>query len=203
MHHAGQCQWGRWVNDKMSNDTATSTTSGTTTTLATTSAPDTTWKWSDGRHGPCPCVKWLLRREGPPTESERVQKPGENVNQTAKWRPRRLQKSESAATTRPRSRLRCPTSQIRSWALSLVSSPNACSWSCTVKVSVATTANFPAIKPPKSTPFDCYQADNAVVNGDTQFAELSTLIAGETDAVDFFSSSESRQAPVGSRCVSD
>ena len=50
-----------------------------------------------------------------------------------RWRPRRLQKSESATTTRPRSRSRCLTSQNRSWALSLVSNQNARSWSCTVK----------------------------------------------------------------------
>ena len=36
---------------------------------------------------------------------------------------------------------------------------------------------------------------------DTQFAELPTLVAGETDTVDFFSSSETRRASVGSRCV--
>ena len=34
------------VNDKMSNDTATSATSGTTATLAAASALDTTWKWN-------------------------------------------------------------------------------------------------------------------------------------------------------------
>ncbi|KAF8549007.1 RNA polymerase I associated factor, A49-like protein [Imleria badia] len=60
-------------------------------------------------------------------------------------------------------------------------------------------ANFPAIKPPKSTPFHCYQTEKVTVDEDTQFAELPTLVAGETDAVDFFSSSETRRASVGSR----
>lgn len=132
---------------------------------------------------------------------EQYAKSGENVNQTVKWRPRRLQKSESATTTRPRSRSRCLTSQNRSWVLSLVSNKSARSWSCTVKVSFATTANFPAIDPPKSTPFHCYQTEKASVDEGTQFAELPTLVAGETDAVDFFSSSESRRASAGSRCV--
>jgi len=69
-------------------------------------------------------------------------------------------------------------------------------------VSVATTVNFPAVKPPTDTPFDCYQTENAPADEDTHFAELPTLVAGETNAVDFFSSSESRRASVGSRCVS-
>ncbi|KAH0833916.1 RNA polymerase I associated factor, A49-like protein [Lanmaoa asiatica] len=59
--------------------------------------------------------------------------------------------------------------------------------------------NFPAINPPKSTSFHCYQTEKAAVDEESQFAELPTLITGETHAVDFFSSSESRQVPVGSR----
>ncbi|KAG9308698.1 Rpa49 subunit specific to nuclear RNA polymerase I [Chiua virens] len=59
--------------------------------------------------------------------------------------------------------------------------------------------NFPAIKAPKSTSFDCYQTEKVPVNEDTHFADLPTLIAGETDVVDFFSSTESRRTSFGSR----
>ncbi|KAI9573483.1 Rpa49 subunit specific to nuclear RNA polymerase I [Boletus coccyginus] len=59
--------------------------------------------------------------------------------------------------------------------------------------------NFPAVKPPTSTPFDCYRTEKASADEDTHFAELPTLVAGETNAVDFFSSSEGRRASVGSR----
>ncbi|KIJ61208.1 hypothetical protein HYDPIDRAFT_97072 [Hydnomerulius pinastri MD-312] len=65
-------------------------------------------------------------------------------------------------------------------------------------------ANFPSIKPTKSTTFKCYQtAKKAKTSADDEedgnFAELPTLIAGETDAVDFYSSDETQRASVGSR----
>ncbi|KAF9228125.1 RNA polymerase I associated factor, A49-like protein [Gyrodon lividus] len=65
-------------------------------------------------------------------------------------------------------------------------------------------ANFPAIKPSKSTTFKCYQTSkkaraSANSDGDLDFAELPTLIAGETDTVNFFSSEETQRASVGSR----
>ncbi|KIK92192.1 hypothetical protein PAXRUDRAFT_147843 [Paxillus rubicundulus Ve08.2h10] len=65
-------------------------------------------------------------------------------------------------------------------------------------------ANFPAIKPSKSTTFKCYQTSKktkASADGDEDgdFAQLQTLVAGETNVVDFFSSEESQRASVGSR----
>ncbi|KAL4071601.1 RNA polymerase I associated factor, A49-like protein [Scleroderma yunnanense] len=64
-------------------------------------------------------------------------------------------------------------------------------------------ASFPAAKPSTSTTFDCYRIANKRKTtedvGELDFAELQTLIAGETDAVDLFSSVETRRATVGSR----
>ncbi|KAH7882046.1 Rpa49 subunit specific to nuclear RNA polymerase I [Phlebopus sp. FC_14] len=65
-------------------------------------------------------------------------------------------------------------------------------------------ANFPSIKPSKSTTFKCYQTakrPEATMDEDeeTNFAALQTLIAGETDAIDLYSSDETRKASVGSR----
>ncbi|KAG6331705.1 hypothetical protein ID866_7385 [Astraeus odoratus] len=64
-------------------------------------------------------------------------------------------------------------------------------------------ANFPSVKPTKSTTFQCYRTENndgaADDNKDVDFADLATLIAGETDAVDLYSSSETPRASVGCR----
>lgn len=55
-------------------------------------------------------------------------------------------------------------------------------------------AHFPSVKPSKSTAFSCYQTgDNAKTLGDTddaEFADLPTLVAGETDSVDFHSANQ-------------
>ncbi|KAJ8586617.1 RNA polymerase I associated factor, A49-like protein [Rhizopogon salebrosus TDB-379] len=62
--------------------------------------------------------------------------------------------------------------------------------------------NFPSVKPTKSTPFKCYRTQTQkrkADNGDVPFAEMPLLIAGETEAVDFYSSDETRRASVGSR----
>ncbi|EIW76612.1 Rpa49 subunit specific to nuclear RNA polymerase I [Coniophora puteana RWD-64-598 SS2] len=66
-------------------------------------------------------------------------------------------------------------------------------------------ANFPSVKPSKTTSFKCYKLSHGTSKSktedeeDTSFAEMPTLIAGETDAVEFFSSDETRQASSGSR----
>ncbi|KIM53244.1 hypothetical protein SCLCIDRAFT_1222967 [Scleroderma citrinum Foug A] len=64
-------------------------------------------------------------------------------------------------------------------------------------------ANFPAATPSTSTTFDCYRTvdkKNTTEDvGDVDFAELRTLIAGETGAVNLFSSAETRRASEGSR----
>lgn len=55
-------------------------------------------------------------------------------------------------------------------------------------------ANFPSVKPSKSTTFSCYQTrGNAKAVGDAddaEFVDLPTLIAGETDSVDFHSANQ-------------
>lgn len=38
-------------------------------------------------------------------------------------------------------------------------------------------------------------------NEDMPFAEIPMLVAGETEAVDFYSSEETRRGSLGSRCV--
>ncbi|OSX57880.1 hypothetical protein POSPLADRAFT_1155569 [Postia placenta MAD-698-R-SB12] len=57
-------------------------------------------------------------------------------------------------------------------------------------------ASFPAVQPPQGTSFKCWRRDK---NGKTDepFASQDTLIAGETDAVEFFTSSEAKEASVG------
>ncbi|OAX37723.1 Rpa49 subunit specific to nuclear RNA polymerase I [Rhizopogon vinicolor AM-OR11-026] len=61
-------------------------------------------------------------------------------------------------------------------------------------------ANFPSVKPTKSTPFKCYRTHKKKSdNEEVPFAETPLLIAGETEAVDFYSSEETRRASVGSR----
>ncbi|KAH7920228.1 RNA polymerase I associated factor, A49-like protein [Leucogyrophana mollusca] len=64
-------------------------------------------------------------------------------------------------------------------------------------------ANFPSIKAPKSTPFKCYltqaRAEGEIGGEERPFAELPTHIAGEADAVDFYTSAETRRASVGCR----
>ncbi|OJA20553.1 hypothetical protein AZE42_07068 [Rhizopogon vesiculosus] len=61
-------------------------------------------------------------------------------------------------------------------------------------------ANFPSVKPTKSTPFKCYRTQKKKSdNEEVPFAETPLLIAGETEAVDFYSSEETRRASVGSR----
>lgn len=65
-------------------------------------------------------------------------------------------------------------------------------------------ANFPSVKPTKSTSFKCYRTQTQKTKADNEevpFAEMPMLIAGETEAVDFYSSEETQRASVGSRCV--
>ncbi|KIO01880.1 hypothetical protein M404DRAFT_28390, partial [Pisolithus tinctorius Marx 270] len=55
-------------------------------------------------------------------------------------------------------------------------------------------ANFPSVKPSKSTTFSCYQTTDdkkAVGNSDdAEFVDLPTLLAGETDSVAFHSANQ-------------
>ncbi|KAF9239431.1 Rpa49 subunit specific to nuclear RNA polymerase I [Melanogaster broomeanus] len=60
-------------------------------------------------------------------------------------------------------------------------------------------ANFPAIQPSKSTTFKCYQTSKKAIASADGDEDSPTLIAGETDAVDFFSSEETQRASSGSR----
>jgi DNA-directed RNA polymerase I subunit RPA49 len=87
-----------------------------------------------------------------------------------------------------------------------------CRWSSESKASIHAKpvvhphppVNFPSVKPTKSTPFKCYRTQTQkrkADNGDVPFAEMPLLIAGETEAVDFYSSDETRRASVGSRYV--
>lgn len=63
-------------------------------------------------------------------------------------------------------------------------------------------ANFPSIKPTKSTSFRCYKTHTKKPTTDNEempFVEIPMLIAGETEAVDFYSSEETRRAALGNR----
>ncbi|KAG1838570.1 Rpa49 subunit specific to nuclear RNA polymerase I [Suillus subalutaceus] len=63
-------------------------------------------------------------------------------------------------------------------------------------------ANFPSVKPTKSTSFKCYKTQTQKPTTDNEempFVEIPMLIAGETEAVDFYSSEETRRGSLGSR----
>ncbi|KAG1733711.1 Rpa49 subunit specific to nuclear RNA polymerase I [Suillus lakei] len=63
-------------------------------------------------------------------------------------------------------------------------------------------ANFPSVKPTKSTSFKCYKTQTQKPTMDDEempFVEMPMVIAGETEAVDFYSSEETRRGSVGSR----
>ncbi|KAG2143922.1 Rpa49 subunit specific to nuclear RNA polymerase I [Suillus cothurnatus] len=63
-------------------------------------------------------------------------------------------------------------------------------------------ANFPSVKPTKSTSFKCYKTQTQKPTTDDEekpFVEIPMLIAGETEAVDFYSSDETRRGSLGSR----
>ncbi|KAL4253801.1 RPA49/POLR1E RNA polymerase subunit family protein [Abortiporus biennis] len=57
-------------------------------------------------------------------------------------------------------------------------------------------ASFPAIQPPKNTPFKCYYR-RGDAETDLPFASQSTLVAGETDTVEFESNMESQNSSAG------
>ncbi|KAH9837707.1 RNA polymerase I associated factor, A49-like protein [Rhodofomes roseus] len=57
-------------------------------------------------------------------------------------------------------------------------------------------ASFPALQPPKKTSFRCWRRDKHV-DGTEAFASQDTLVAGETETVEFSTSGESQQASVG------
>jgi DNA-directed RNA polymerase I subunit RPA49 len=65
--------------------------------------------------------------------------------------------------------------------------------------------SWPALEPSKSTPFKCYLrkkqegGKEQKKEGEEEFAKQDTLVAGETESVEFFSSSETKVASVGSR----
>lgn len=63
--------------------------------------------------------------------------------------------------------------------------------------------HFPSVRPSKSTPFKCYRTGKNETStkgdADTDFADIPALIAGETDAVEFYSSDETRRASEGCR----
>jgi DNA-directed RNA polymerase I subunit RPA49 len=66
--------------------------------------------------------------------------------------------------------------------------------------------SFPALEPPKSISFRCYQrkkrkADILQEEGEEDFAKQDILLAGETKSVEFFSSDETRRASAGCRRV--
>jgi DNA-directed RNA polymerase I subunit RPA49 len=61
--------------------------------------------------------------------------------------------------------------------------------------------SFPALEPPRSTPFKCYlrkKPKNEEEAGQ-EFVAQSTFVAGEAESVEFFSSDESQRASVGIR----
>ncbi|KZT03300.1 RNA polymerase I associated factor A49-like protein [Laetiporus sulphureus 93-53] len=57
-------------------------------------------------------------------------------------------------------------------------------------------ASFPALQPPKSTPFQCWRRDKQRAS-DELFATQDNIVAGETNAVEFYTSGESGQAMAG------
>ncbi|KZT68077.1 RNA polymerase I associated factor, A49-like protein [Daedalea quercina L-15889] len=57
-------------------------------------------------------------------------------------------------------------------------------------------ASFPAHRPPKNTSFRCWRRDKRV-DGTDPFASQDTIVAGETETVEFFTSGETQQASVG------
>jgi DNA-directed RNA polymerase I subunit RPA49 len=60
--------------------------------------------------------------------------------------------------------------------------------------------SFPAIEPSKSTSFSCYLKKPGREDEVTQeFSDQGTFVAGEAEAIEFFSSDESQRASVGSR----
>jgi hypothetical protein len=66
--------------------------------------------------------------------------------------------------------------------------------------------SFPTLEPSKATPFSCYLLQNLAGGDDTDdgdFVTQPTFIAGETDSVEFTTSSdETRKVAVGGcRCV--
>ncbi|KAI5119569.1 hypothetical protein M0805_005633 [Coniferiporia weirii] len=61
-------------------------------------------------------------------------------------------------------------------------------------------ASFPALQPPKSTPFSVYlRPDSSPLDNQQEFASRPIAVAGETDSVEFYSTSESADAAVGCR----
>lgn len=64
--------------------------------------------------------------------------------------------------------------------------------------------SFPAIEPSKSTSFNCYLRKEPVNDEEAgqEFVAQSTFVAGEAEAIEFFSSDESQRASAGSRRVS-
>lgn len=53
---------------------------------------------------------------------------------------------------------------------------------------------FPGVRPPPNTPFQCYRLrtteDGSTSNVEKEFAAQPTLVAAETDDIEFFSNSE-------------
>lgn len=75
-------------------------------------------------------------------------------------------------------------------------------WRWWLKLKNLSPVGFPGIQPPTNTPFQCYRLktttdDPATVAG-KEFAAQPTLVAAETDHVEFFSNSE---AVSGARCT--
>ncbi len=59
--------------------------------------------------------------------------------------------------------------------------------------------SFPSVQPPRDTPFDVYLRKKSSNAEDSVPDAKNTLIAGESEAVEFASSSESQVASSGSR----
>ncbi|KAH8112061.1 Rpa49 subunit specific to nuclear RNA polymerase I [Phellopilus nigrolimitatus] len=61
-------------------------------------------------------------------------------------------------------------------------------------------ASFPALHPPKATPFSVYsKRDSTPKDNEQEFASRPILVAGETDSIEFYSTTEGFNASQGSR----
>jgi DNA-directed RNA polymerase I subunit RPA49 len=63
---------------------------------------------------------------------------------------------------------------------------------CTILSGLNISVSFPGVQPPKSTSFQCYLLKKREGNEqEADFASQTTIVAGETDVVEYFTTAES------------
>lgn len=67
-----------------------------------------------------------------------------------------------------------------------------------VTIAIYILVSFPSLQPPKSTAFQCYVREG---EDDREFVKQNTVVAGETDSIEFSGPSIGEEDGLGSRCL--